>query len=190
MEADLDGPLVFAVCLLGLAAIVIWIAVAAVKRAERSRRRRKRSGGAGRGPSRATSVRPGRAGPAATASRPALTRPPTGGPQPRERWWADFPHQDDPTASKARPCLILGYTGKGYWVLKCTTQAPKQAEWRVRADAARWAPASDKDGYIDLVPFHLPKRSLKRKLGVLDSAKVARDVERRVRWERAWDFIG
>jgi len=127
-----------------------------------------------------------RGGPRATR----FQAPPPGGPQPRERWWADFPHQDDPSRSKARPCYILGYSGKGYWVLKSTTQAPKNPEWRVPVDAARWSPPSDKDGYVDLIPYHLPRGFLKRRQGVLDSARMIREIEGRVRWDRAWDFIG
>ncbi|MFG3339480.1 hypothetical protein [Glycomyces sp. NPDC048151] len=115
---------------------------------------------------------------------------PQGGPQPRERWWADFPHQDDPSQSKARPCYVLGYSGRGYWVLKSTTQAPKNPEWRVPVNAARWSPPADKNGYVDLVPYHLPRGLLKRRQGVLSGTKTAREIESRVRWDRAWDFIG
>lgn len=122
-------------------------------------------------------------------ARPKRFKPaPSGGPQPRERWWVDFPHQDDPGASKARPCLVLGHSGTGYWVLKCTTQAPREAHWRVPVGASRWQPPSDKDGYVDLVPFHLPKARFERRLGTLGSAKTQREIEGRVRWERAWDF--
>ncbi|THV25940.1 type II toxin-antitoxin system PemK/MazF family toxin [Glycomyces paridis] len=123
-------------------------------------------------------------------STPRLRSGPEGGPRPRERWWADFPHQDDPSSSKTRPCLVLGHSGRGYWVLKCTTQQPKQPEWRVRVTAARWSPPSDKDGYVDLIPYHLPRARLERRLGVLGSAKTYAAVRQRVRWDRAFDFIG
>jgi hypothetical protein len=116
--------------------------------------------------------------------------PPQGGPQLAERWWADFPHQDDPANSKARPCLVIGYSGKGFWVLKCTTQAPRESHWRVRAAAGRWNPPADKDGYIDLVPFHLPKDRLQRRQGRLDSAPLYREITSRLRWDRATDFLG
>jgi hypothetical protein len=129
--------------------------------------------------------RQGKFGALTSRFRPA----PPGGPQPRERWWADFPHQDDPSQSKARPCYILGYSGRGYWVLKSTTQAPKNPEWRVPVNAAWWSPRADKDGYIDLVPFHLPAAFLKRRLGTLGGAQLARQIESRVRWDRAHDFL-
>jgi mRNA-degrading endonuclease toxin of MazEF toxin-antitoxin module len=115
--------------------------------------------------------------------------PPQGGPQVAERWWADFPHQDDPSRSKARPCLVIGYSGKGYWVLKCTTQAPREAHWRVNVSAGRWSPPADKDGYVDLVPFHLPKSRLQRRQGRLANG-LYRQITSRLRWDRATDFIG
>ncbi|WP_091040700.1 hypothetical protein [Glycomyces harbinensis] len=131
-----------------------------------------------------------RAAPAGPAGVRLDAPAPPGGPQPAERWWADFPHQDDPSRSKARPCLVLGYSGKGYWVLKCTTQAPREAEWRVPAGAGRWSPPADKDGYVDLVPFHLPRRLLQRRQGRLDSPALYRQITSRLRWDRATDFIG
>ncbi|THV41154.1 hypothetical protein [Glycomyces buryatensis] len=114
--------------------------------------------------------------------------PPPDGPQVTERWWADFPHQDDPSQLKERPCLIIGYSGTGYWVLKCTTQAPREAHWRVPVDASWWSPPSDKDGYIDLAPFHLPQGFLKRKQGVL-GGEMYRHATARIRWDRAHDFL-
>jgi hypothetical protein len=130
-----------------------------------------------------------RGGPAGPAGVRLDAPPPPGGPQIAERWWADFPHQDDPSRSKARPCLVIGYSGKGYWVLKSTTQAPREAQWRVPAPAGRWSPPADKDGYIDLVPFHLPQSRLQRRQGRLNSTALYREITDRLRWDRAHDFL-
>lgn len=116
--------------------------------------------------------------------------PPSGGPQIGERWWVDVPHQDDPRASKARPCMVIGYSGKGYWVLKCTTRAPREAQWRVPVPADRWNPPADKDGFVDLVPFHLPRARFERSLGRLGSASTYRRITTGLRWDRAADFTG
>ncbi|HEX2143222.1 MAG TPA: hypothetical protein VHG10_01820 [Glycomyces sp.] len=116
--------------------------------------------------------------------------PPSGGPQLGERWKADVPFEDEPHRTKQRPCLVIGYSGKGYWVLKCTTQAPREAEWRVHVPAGRWDPAADRDGYVDLVPHHLPRARFAHSFGRLGSRDLYRNITGRIRWERAVDFAG
>lgn len=116
--------------------------------------------------------------------------PPPGGPQIGERWRADVPFEDEPRRSKQRPCLVIGYSGKGYWVLKCTTQAPREAEWRVLTPADTWNPPADKDGYVDLVPYHLPEGRFAHSFGRVANAAQYRRITGRLRWERAVDFIG
>jgi hypothetical protein len=113
---------------------------------------------------------------------------PAGGPQTGERWKADVPFEDEPRRSKERPVLVIGYSGRGYWVLKCTTQAPREAEWRVLVPANRWDPPADKDGYVDLVPYHLPKGRFAHSFGRLGDAGLYRKITGRLRWERAVDF--
>jgi hypothetical protein len=114
--------------------------------------------------------------------------PPAGGPQVGERWMADVPFEDEPRRSKQRPCLVIGYSGRGYWILKCTTQAPREAEWRVLVAADRWDPDADRDGYIDLVPYHLPKTRFAHSFGRLADPGLYRRITGRLRWERAVDF--
>ncbi|MDA1361067.1 hypothetical protein O1R50_15660 [Glycomyces luteolus] len=120
---------------------------------------------------------------------PRLDAPaPTGGPQIGDRWMADVPFEDEPRRSKRRPCLIIGYSGRGYWALKCTTQAPREAEWRVFVPAARWDPDADRDGYVDLVPYHLPRARFAHSFGRIADRRLYRDITGRLRWERAVDF--
>jgi hypothetical protein len=114
--------------------------------------------------------------------------PPVGGPQIGERWKADVPFEDDPRRSKQRPCLVIGYSGKGYWVLKCTTQEPREAEWRVAAPVAAWDPPADRDGWVDLVPHHLPKARFEHSFGRIANQALYRKITGRLRWERAVDF--
>jgi hypothetical protein len=121
--------------------------------------------------------------------RPRLDAPPpAGGPQIGERWKADVPFEDEPRRSKERPCLVIGYSGRGYWVVKCTTQAPRDAAWRVRVPASRWDPPADKDGYVDLVPVHLPSARLLHSFGRIDDRGLYREITGSLRWERAVDF--
>ncbi|MDN3240128.1 hypothetical protein [Glycomyces tritici] len=115
---------------------------------------------------------------------------PAGGPQIGERWMADVPFEDEPHRSKQRPCLVIGYSGRGYWVLKCTTQPPREAEWRVHVPADRWNPDADRDGYVDLVPYHLPKARLEHSFGRIADRALYGDITGSLRWERAVDFIG
>ncbi|GAA1683231.1 hypothetical protein GCM10009830_33060 [Glycomyces endophyticus] len=130
-----------------------------------------------------------RAAPTRAPGGPRLdATPPAGGPQTGERWLADVPFEDEPRRSKERPVLVIGYSGSGYWVLKCTTQAPREAEWRVLAPANRWDPPADKDGYVDLVPYHLPKGRFDHSFGTLGDAGLYRKITGRLRWERAVDF--
>lgn len=124
-------------------------------------------------------------------SRPRLdATPPPGGPQIGERWKADVPFEDEPRRSKQRPCLVIGYSGKGYWILKCTTQEPREAEWRVATPAASWNPPADRDGWVDLVPHHLPKARFAHSFGRIANPTLYRKITGRLRWERAVDFIG
>lgn len=116
--------------------------------------------------------------------------PPPGGPQIGERWKADVPFEDEPRRSKQRPCLVIGYSGKGYWVLKCTTQEPREAEWRVPTPAATWDPPADRDGWVDLVPHHLPKSRFEHSFGRIANQARYRKITGRLRWDRAVDFIG
>lgn len=124
----------------------------------------------------------------AASGRPRVVRTPAEGPQPGERWKADVPFEDEPHRSKERPCLVLGYSGSGYWVVKCTTQAPREAAWRVRVPASRWTPPGDRDGYVDLVPVHLPRARLLHSFGTLEDDRLHRQITRGLRWERALDF--
>ena len=114
--------------------------------------------------------------------------PPPGGPQIGERWKADVPFEDEPHRSKERPCLVIGYSGKGYWVLKCTTQEPRDAKWRVRSAAASWEPPADRDGWIDLIPYHLPKGRFAHAFGRIADQSLYRTATGRLRWDRAVDF--
>jgi len=116
--------------------------------------------------------------------------PPPGGPQMGERWKADVPFEDEPRRSKQRPCLVIGYSGKGYWVLKCTTQEPREAEWRVPTTAADWDPPADRDGWVDLVPHHLPRARFEHSFGRIANQAQYRKISARLRWDRAVDFIG
>jgi hypothetical protein len=116
--------------------------------------------------------------------------PPPGGPQIGERWKADVPFEDEPRRSKQRPCLVIGYSGKGYWVLKCTTQEPREAEWRVPTPAADWEPPADRDGWVDLVPHHLPRARFEHSFGRIANQAQYRKISARLRWDRAVDFIG
>ncbi|MEU5873945.1 hypothetical protein AB0A73_20610 [Glycomyces sp. NPDC047369] len=127
--------------------------------------------------------------PAAPAGGPRLdAAPPQGGPQNGERWLADVPFEDEPRRSKERPVLVIGYSGRGYWVLKCTTQEPREAEWRVAAPANRWDPPADKDGWVDLVPVHLPRRRFDHSFGRIGDQGLYRKITGRLRWDRAVDF--
>lgn len=114
--------------------------------------------------------------------------PPPGGPQTGERWLADVPFEDEPRRSKERPVLVIGYSGRGYWVLKCTTQEPREAEWRVAAPANRWDPPADKDGWVDLAPVHLPRRRFDHAFGRIGDPALYRKITGRLRWDRAVDF--
>jgi hypothetical protein len=114
---------------------------------------------------------------------------PAGGPQIGERWMADVSFEDEPRRSKRRPCLVIGHSGRGYWILKCTTQAPREAEWRVPVTADRWDPDADRDGYVDLVPYHLPKARFAHAFGRIADRRLYRHITGRLRWERAVDFV-
>lgn len=114
--------------------------------------------------------------------------PPPGGPQIGERWLADVPFADEPHRSKERPVLVIGYSGRGYWALKCTTQEPRDAGWRVAAPANRWEPPADKDGWVDLVPNHLPLARFDHAFGRIGDQGLYRKITGRLRWERAVDF--
>ncbi|MQM28192.1 hypothetical protein [Glycomyces albidus] len=120
---------------------------------------------------------------------PPLLPAPPGGPQPRERWYAKFPFEEDPSQTKDRPCLVIGYSGKGYWVLKCTTQGPRHPGRRVPVAAGWWAPPANKDGFVDLVPQHLPRRLLQHRFGRLAGTPLYRQITDRVQWDAALDFI-
>ncbi|RRS00084.1 hypothetical protein [Glycomyces terrestris] len=130
-----------------------------------------------------------RAAPTRAPGAPRLdAAPPVGGPQNGERWLADVPFEDEPRRSKERPVLVIGYSGRGYWVLKCTTQEPREAEWRVAAPANRWDPPADKDGWVDLVPVHLPRGRFDHAFGRIGDPGLYRKITGRLRWERAVDF--
>jgi len=144
-----------------LAAAVLLLVVAAVRRSSLRRH----------APGRPDSRRPTPTRP--TPTRPALRQSPPDAswrsrPQPGEIWWATVPY-DDGTGFKVRPCLVLRTYRSRVEVLKITSQDQSDRSDHIEIPTGGWDRKADHNSYLDLSdPYQLRDGAFERRAGMVD----------------------